>query len=205
MAKRRRRFKYTSDGQPLMYINHQEHDNLIRRVIKRLVKSDYKPDLVIFIATGGLYVGSVLKRVLDIPYAIWRAQGYENKSGNQYDTVSRRIVFSKHLVFISPDGKKIELTKKLFAKFQNILVVDDLDDSGRTFHKALRFLREHFGDKFQIRTLCLWHKTCSAFMVDYIAEAVSIDSKSGKHPWIVQPYEDLADRIGGLLKRKKKK
>jgi len=205
MAKTRRRFKYTSDGQPLMYISHQKHDGLIKRAIKGLVKSNYKPDLIIFIATGGLYVGSVLKRVLDIPYAIWRAQGYENKSGNQYDTASRRIVFSRHIVFISPDGKKTELTKKLFAKFQNILVVDDLDDSGRTFHKALCLLREHFGDKFQIRTLCLWHKTCSTFMVDYIAEAVGVDPKSGKYPWIVQPYEDWADRIKGFLERKKKK
>ncbi|MBI5733896.1 MAG: hypothetical protein HY973_03050 [Candidatus Kerfeldbacteria bacterium] len=205
MAKGRRRFKYTSDGQPLMYISHQQHDNLIKRVIKRLVKSNYKPDLIIFIATGGLYVGSVLKRVLNAACAIWQAQGYENKSGSKYDVASRKIVFSKHLVFISPDGKQLELTKKTFAKFQNILLVDDLDDTGRTLHKGLRLLRKHFGDKFQIRTLCLWHKTCSTFMVDYIAEAVELDPKSGKYPWIVQPYEDLADRIGRFLRRKKKK
>lgn len=205
MVKKRRHFKYTSDGQPLMYVGHQEHDNLIKTAVKRLVKSDYKPDLIIFIATGGLYVGSVLKRVLNIPYAIWRAQGYENKSGNQYDTASRRIVFSKHIVFISLDGKKTELTKKLFASYQNILLVDDLDDTGRTLHKGLRLLRQRFGDKFQIRTLCLWHKTCSTFMVDYIAEAIESDSKTLKYPWIVQPYEDLADRIKNFLARKKKK
>lgn len=65
----------------------------------------------------------------------------------------------------------------------NILIVDDLADSGETFLYAVKKFKGNGCEK--IRTASVFYKPCSKFKPDYFAEEV--DSKT----WIVQPWETM--------------
>jgi hypoxanthine phosphoribosyltransferase len=77
---------------------------------------------------------------------------------------------------------------------QRILLVDDVSDSGDTFAIALEHIRSQ-GVPAQIQTAVIHHKTVSAFVPDYFAEAVTT------WRWIIYPWavtEDLAVLIQAM-------
>jgi|688.fasta_scaffold268763_3 hypoxanthine phosphoribosyltransferase len=65
----------------------------------------------------------------------------------------------------------------------NILVVDDIADSGETLKYAVSKLKENGCESIQ--TASVFYKPCSRFKPDYFAEEV--DEKV----WIVQPWEPM--------------
>lgn len=65
----------------------------------------------------------------------------------------------------------------------NILIVDDIADSGETLKYAVSKLKENGCKKIQ--TASVFYKPCSKFKPDYFAEEV------GEKVWIVQPWEPI--------------
>lgn len=65
----------------------------------------------------------------------------------------------------------------------NILVVDDIADSGKTFKYAINKLKGYGCERVQ--TASVFHKKCSSFRPDYIGLFLESDC------WIVQPWEKL--------------
>ena len=85
--------------------------------------------------------------------------------------------------------------------FKNILLVDDLSDTGLTLNKSIDWLKQYEPIKNhieEIKTACLWKKKSSSFEPDFCP--IKLDSD----PWIVQPtehYEELS--IEEIIKKNK--
>ena len=76
----------------------------------------------------------------------------------------------------------------------HILLVDDVSDSGDTFHVAIEHIQS-LGNPQQIHTAVLHHKVVSSFVPDYYAEKVE------QWRWIIYPWavtEDLASFITAM-------
>jgi len=84
----------------------------------------------------------------------------------------------------------------------NILLCDDLSDTGITLNKSVDWLRKYepIKDKIQeIKTATLWKKKKSTFNPDYCAV------KLENNPWIVQPFEVYEEiRIEDIKKKHQK-
>jgi hypoxanthine phosphoribosyltransferase len=67
----------------------------------------------------------------------------------------------------------------------NILIVDDIADSGETFKYAISKFKGNGCE--MVRTASVFYKPCSKFKPDYFAEEVE------ETAWIVQPWESTED------------
>ena len=76
------------------------------------------------------------------------------------------------------------LVKRIFKNYELILV-DDLSDSGITLKKSIDWLEHFYGFYLDepIRTAVLFHKAVSTFKPNYYVDFLE-DS-----PWIHMPYE----------------
>ena len=74
----------------------------------------------------------------------------------------------------------------------NVLLVDDVDDSGDTLHLALQHLQSH--QPAQLRTAVLHHKQLSCLVPDYFAHKIIT------WRWVTYPWALLED-ITGFLAR----
>jgi hypothetical protein len=80
---------------------------------------------------------------------------------------------------------------------QHILLVDDVSDSGDTFHLAIEHIQS-LGNPEQIHTAVLHHKVVSSFVPDFYAEKVE------QWRWIIYPWaitEDLASFISSMERK----
>ena len=84
----------------------------------------------------------------------------------------------------------------------NILLCDDLSDTGITLNKSVDWLKKYepIKDKIDnIKTATLWKKEKSTFNPDYCAV------KLKNNPWIVQPFEVYEEiRIEDIKKKHQK-
>ena len=84
----------------------------------------------------------------------------------------------------------------------NLLLCDDLSDTGVTLNRSTDWLKNYKpikGNIKNIKTAILWKKKKSTFEPDYCAVRLPDD------PWIVQPFEKYEEIRVEELKRKHKK
>jgi hypoxanthine phosphoribosyltransferase len=65
----------------------------------------------------------------------------------------------------------------------NVLLVDDLVDSGVTLARVQQHLKERYPAVTSVRSAVLWYKACSKVKPDYHAQYLPTN------PWIHQPFE----------------
>ena len=83
----------------------------------------------------------------------------------------------------------------------NILLCDDLSDTGVTLNRSIDWLKNYKslkGKIKQIKTAVLWKKADSTFEPDFCAQ------KLKDNPWIVQPFEKYEERRIEDLKKSQK-
>jgi hypoxanthine phosphoribosyltransferase len=175
-------------GQPILKVRWTKQLKLILTLIRLILAKGYKPDFIICLATGGLF-GAIIARALGVPYGVWMSQGYEDKKRGVGGKRRKKIYFADQIAFI--DHRPKAARKRNPWPWKRVLIIDDLDDSGYTLHKALRLLREWYGEEFEIKTAALWHKSSSFFYVDFVAEVIQEEKTTNKWPWIDQPHEQV--------------
>lgn len=124
-----------------------------------LSASDHPYDLIVAIARGGMSLGLMLSDFLQAPVSSITIQSYTD---------------------IEKQGE-LRLTSKLGISIRNkhILLVDDIADSGKTFLRALAYLRPL--KPMSITTVALFLKPHSVFRPDFFAAQTSA--------WILLPHE----------------
>ena len=170
-----------------LIIDWKEYNQIVEKLAIQIHDSGFKPNLLIGIMRGGAPIIDVLSRVFKLKCAYLAVESY---LGENIEDQQGELIFSR------------ELSSTVQEMSGNILLCDDLSDTGVTLNKSIDWLKKYEPVKNyikDIKTACLWKKKSSKFNPDYCPVMLNSD------PWIVQPtehYEELSiDKI--ILKQKK--
>lgn len=156
-----------------LYVDWNEYHRLVERLCLLIHESDWRFDSLLCLARGGLRVGDVISRVYDVPLAILAASSYRAAAGTRQGQLDI--------------GEYITMTSD--ALHGNLLLVDDLVDSGITMARVVEHLKSRYTAVEEIKTAVIWYKACSVFRPDYFVEHLPTN------PWIHQPFE-VYDAMG---------
>jgi|TARA_R110001606_G_scaffold28246_2_gene89707 hypoxanthine phosphoribosyltransferase len=138
----------------------------------------WEPDLIVSINRGGLIAGVYLSHALNLPHYPLH---YQTRDGDN------------KMLFHKPEG---------FDKNKNILLVDDINDSGKTFTRIIETWEcNNIGVapmKSRIKTAVLFSRYNSKYTVDFSARTLDNDN------WIVFPWERVyneKDNVDGIKQR----
>jgi hypoxanthine phosphoribosyltransferase len=151
--------------------------SLSKEMARKIKSSGFKPDIVIGISRGGLVPARIVCDLL-----------------LQKDLVSMKV---EHWGIASTLGKakiKYTLPAEVDIAGKRILIVDDVADTGDTFHVIMNYLKEK--NVTEIRTAVMQYKTCSTFVPDFWGE------KHEEWEWMIYPwafYEDMTGFIQSIL------
>ena len=159
---------------------------LVDELVVAVARARFQPNQIVAITFGGAIPGRALSQALHLPLAYHGAESYV--PADEADRLQMQpgadVLFSRDLITTRPG----------FGA--NVLLVDDLADSGRTFERTVAWLRGHpqYGPGIrEIQTACLWWKTHSTFHpnigVDRVKRVALPGSGERKMPWIDQPLE----------------
>tara|TARA_B100000073_G_scaffold332888_1_gene323799 strand:+ start:585 stop:1106 length:522 start_codon:yes stop_codon:yes gene_type:complete len=169
-----------------MIVNWDEYKNTVEKLAIQIHK-EYNPTVLIGIMRGAAPIIDILSRILRLPIAYIVIQSY---SGKGIEDKQGKLMFAREISSLASD-----------EDFKNVLLIDDLSDTGLTLNKSIEWLKNYSPTKNfikEVKTACLWKKKSSSFEPDFCP--VRLDSD----PWIVQPtehYEELS--IDEIIRRNK--
>jgi uncharacterized protein len=170
-----------------LIIDWKEYNLTVEKLAIQIYQSGFKPDILIGIMRGGAPIIDVLSRILKLKCAYLAVESY---TGDGIEDQQGELVFSR------------EMSSTVQEMKGNILLCDDLSDTGVTLNKSIDWLTKYpplKGNIKNIKTAVLWKKKESSFEPDYCAQ------KLDTNPWIVQPFEKYEEvRIEDLIKKHKK-
>jgi len=146
-----------------------------RKIARKIRASGFVPDIVIGIARGGLVPARILCDLL-----------------NQKDLIS---IQTEHWGIASLHGTariKFPLPEQIDISGKKILIVDDVVDTGDSYHVILDHI--NMRSPAEVKTAVLQYKTCSTFVPDYWGE------KHDAWKWIIYPWA-LNEDMAGFIKR----
>ena len=166
-----------------LIIDWKEYNQIVEKLAIQIYDSGFKPNLLIGIMRGGAPIIDVLSRVFKLKCAYLAVESY---SGKNIEDQQGELIFSR------------ELSSTVQEMSGNILLCDDLSDTGVTLNKSIDWLKNYpplKGNIKSIKTAVLWKKADSTFEPDFCAQ------KLKDNPWIVQPFEKYEEiRIEDLKK-----
>lgn len=139
-------------------------DQDILNIKQQIIQSSWIPDFIVGVKRGGLIPAIKLSHMFDKPLIMMSCQ--------LRDSTDHEV-------------RLYEVNE--LPKDKNILIVDDICDSGITLSKIiLEFIANGFNID-NIKTSSLIFNTNQKFIIDYYA--TSID-RASDHRWIIFPWED---------------
>lgn len=136
------------------------------KVVRSMALDQFKPDVIVGPGRGGYPFGVMLSHYFKCPF---EAFNWQTRDGTVEDSDRLRIIMSKY------NGN-------------NILIVDDINDSGKTLAGIQDIIHDSSNYQFSdIRYATLFDKESSDFAdVDFTANVVLPDEEK----WVVFPYEE---------------
>ncbi|PZO88151.1 MAG: phosphoribosyltransferase [Sphingomonas sanxanigenens] len=159
---------------PLAYIGHDRFVADVRALAALLKGDDWRPDFLVGIGRGGLTPAVYLSHATGIP-----------------------LLSVDHSSHVPTFGD--ELLARLAASTATgtrILIVDDINDSGRTLAYLRKAIAAAGGDAPNLRFAVLIDNIRSIETVDYRARTIDRDEEKS---WFVFPWEAMADREDALV------
>jgi hypoxanthine phosphoribosyltransferase len=164
-----------SEPLPCTLVTWEAIYTLCRQLARQLRSANYRIDTIVAIGRGGYIPGRILSDMLGIHdltgFKIEHYQGPEE----------HHKAFVKYPLCTDVSGK-------------NLLLLDDVSDSGDTFEVGVEHLRQ-CGPAGDVRTAALHYKTVSKFVPDFYAATVS------EWRWLIYPWavnEDLSTMIAKI-------
>ena len=133
-----------------------EMHNAIKQIVEQINISGFDPEVIVSINRGGCIPGVYLSHFLDKPHKM----------------IDIKLVDSSENKF------------SFFKKNKLILIIDDINDTGRTFD----FVKKTFNDSdCEIRFAALINNVTSKTKIDYHGQLID---KSENPVWYVFPWEN---------------
>ncbi len=146
------------------YIAYDDFLAIVRNLAQVVGTGDWKPDFVVGVGRGGLVPAVYISQSLDVPML-------------SIDQSAKVPGFADELLV-----KLATMTKA----GQRIVIIDDINDSGRTIAALRRLLRAHETVEENLRFAVMINNAVSQETVDYAVQ--TIDRTTDKR-WFVFPWE----------------
>ena len=153
----------------LSYIAYPEFVADVQKVAAALEEDGWRPDHIVGIGRGGLVPAAYLSHRMGISLL-------------SIDYSSGVASFAEELI------EKLALAT---CEGRSIVIVDDINDSGRTIEALRKSLIDHGADSARVRVAVLIDNVRSAAKADYRSR--TIDRSTDKR-WFVFPWEAMAER-----------
>ncbi|NCO89077.1 hypothetical protein AUK04_01570 [Candidatus Roizmanbacteria bacterium CG2_30_33_16] len=152
----------------------QLHDSTFK-LAQKISKNKIKFDLIVSIARGGYCISHILSDLLSLPITSFTISSYRDLKQSSLPEITFKI------------------ENKLHNK--NILLVDDISDTGKTFIRGIKYLKS-LGAK-HITTVSLFIKPWTKFTPDYYMHSVN--------KWIILPYEtrETIESLNKIFRKQK--
>jgi hypothetical protein len=158
---------FTQTSESDLWVTWAQYDDLVEQLAVQVQRSGFQFDQILCLARGGMRIGDVLSRVFNVPLAILATSSYRSIQGTEQGAL-----------YIAQ-----QVTSAAGPLSGNILLVDDLVDSGVTFASVCEHLLVAFPLIKALKTAVLWQKASSTVKPDYVVTVLSTN------PWIHQPFE----------------
>ncbi|GHC82703.1 phosphoribosyltransferase [Novosphingobium pokkalii] len=149
------------------YIAYDDFLAVVRSLAQTVGQDAWQPDFVVGIGRGGLVPAVYMSQILSVPML-------------SIDQSAKVPGFADELLV-----KLATMTKA----GQRILIIDDINDSGRTIAQVRRLLRAHETVEDHLRFAVMINNAVSQETVDYAVQ--TIDRTTDKR-WFVFPWEAVA-------------
>lgn len=151
------------------YLDNQDLKNLCGNITRQIAMDYWRPGCIVAPARGGMQIGIMLSHYYNCQFIPLRLS-------------TRDFVTSQ-------DDAQIKRLLNESLMHQSVLVVDDINDSGKT----LSLIQEHYSKldypADDVRYAVLLEKSSSCASADYVGQEVYDEQE-----WIVFPYEDWWSR-----------
>jgi len=124
-------------------INQREFKNLVNKLCRDIAISGWRPDYVVGITRGGLMPAVMISHYFDIPCQTLKVSLRDGNGGESNLWMAEDALgYPKQEIFIEDEndvGAVLEAASSLLEMpepppYKNILIVDDINDSGATFN-----------------------------------------------------------------------
>ena len=140
------------------FISYKEVKKYIKNIGEAIISSKWKPDLIISVNRGGCVPGIYLSHLLDINHEV--------------------LIPSKNKI-----TDNSSYVKNIMEKHKNILIIDDINDTGATFN----FIKNRINQQdLSIFFAVLIDNNSSKFKVDFRGKIID---KIKDPSWIIFPWE----------------
>ena len=140
-----------------LFITWDEYNATVEKLAIQIDESGYKPDVLIGIMRGGAPIIDVLSRVFKLKCAYLAVESY---SGKGIEDQQGKLTFSR------------EMSSTVQNLGGNLLLCDDLSDTGVTLNRSIDWLKQYpplKGKIKSVKTAILWKKFQSSFNPDFCA------------------------------------
>jgi hypoxanthine phosphoribosyltransferase len=157
-------------------ISFKEYSEGIEKLAIMIDESGFKASHIISIARGGLRVGDILSRLLRVRSSYLGVESYEvAEKGKVSDNQKDEVIFSR------------DISSTTLNYGTNVLICDDLVDSGKSLIYTKQFLLNYEafkGKNINFKTAVLYQKPASKITPDYVVHKMTAND------WLVFFYEE---------------
>ena len=124
-----------------LIINYEDYKLAVEKLALTIEKN-YKPSVLVGIMRGAAPIIDMLSRIFKLPTAYVVIQSY---SGETVENKQGELIFARDISSIAKN-----------EDFKNVLLVDDLSDTGLTLNESIKWLKKYAPVKNHIEEI----KTC---------------------------------------------
>ena len=162
----------------MTFYTFDEITKTIDLMCKRIVRSHWQPDYIVGLSRGGLVPGVMISHWLNVPFKPLEVSLRDGGYCKSSKSLARKAFGQNE------DGVK-----------KNILIVDDINDTGQTFNWIMRDWSQTCGVRYDETQRCVWNDTVRfAVIVNKVTSKcdVGIDYEGTRitdNNWIHFPWE----------------
>lgn len=185
------------------YYTWQDIEAAVNTLVVQMYKDNWQPDYIVGITRGGLPIATMLSNLLDIPMHALGVSFRDADLGPESNTWMAEDAFG----YVTEEERQTTGCRWDVHLRRNILIVDDINDTGRTFNwikedwQSSCFPSEDSAWKAvwanNVRFAAVTENLASDFDdVQYLWQTVN---KREEDTWIVYPWEHDALTRGGQV------
>jgi hypoxanthine phosphoribosyltransferase len=171
------KIKKEKTGVDYYYLTYNEIHKTIKNLADRIIDSDFNPDVIVAIGTGGFIPARIIRTFIDRPILTVGLQ-YYNKQ-DRPNEIPRKIQWID------------EVEKKLPGK--KVLLVDEVDDTRVTLQYCLKELLRHKPAEIAVAVLHNKRKKKTGVIPDEISRyyvGKELDDRWICYPWDAHDIDD---------------